>query len=189
MPTVLDKLDDAALARAQRTDTTAEIASVLHGKTTEAALERLMTAVHEGTDAARIELAAGLPALVDFDDEDDEALPTVVNEEAPSLVAVECPLATLPMVMPEVMAPAVLPASARRSVLPLVLAGLAIVLVAGFVGYAVSASASSTPTAASATTSTPASARAGTSAVPVFVPSALPEAPPITPDSLPEAKP
>jgi serine/threonine protein kinase len=80
MPNVLDKLDDAALARAQRTDTTAEISSVLHGKTTEAALERLMTAVHEGTDAARVELAAGLPALVDYDDEDEEVLPTIVNE-------------------------------------------------------------------------------------------------------------
>ena len=50
-----------------------------HTRSTEAAMERLMTAVHEGTDAARIELAAGLPALVDFDDEDDVVLPTRVE--------------------------------------------------------------------------------------------------------------
>jgi serine/threonine protein kinase len=66
LPSVLDKLDDAALARAQR-PATETLSSLLHQnvrKSTEAAMQRLMTAVHEGTDEARVELAARLPALV-----------------------------------------------------------------------------------------------------------------------------
>jgi hypothetical protein len=213
MPNVLDKLDGAALARAQRTDT-AEIASVLHGPSTEAALERLMTAVHEGTDAARVALAAGLPALVDFDDEDEEVLPTVVRagEEQEMLEPVASPLAMLP-IAPDAAplfsppAPAVSalafattaappPSEARRKQLAkLAFAALAICLSAGYAGYVLSAKASTpapTTTIAEPATTTrsepPAPPAAAAPVIPVFSPSSLPEAPAITPDSLPEAK-
>jgi serine/threonine-protein kinase len=205
IPNVLDKLDDAALARAQR-ETTAAMSSVLHTKTTEAAMERLMTAVHEGTDAARIELANGLPALVDFDDEDEVVLPTRVTTEGDvsPLAPVACPI-TAPVVMPEVaaalapVAPPAAPAIAEprpaRRLLGPALDALSIVLSAGFAGYALSATASAppaltpTPTPpATPTASPPAHPTATAAAIPVFTPSSLPEAPPITPAALPEAK-
>ncbi len=215
VPNVLDKLDDAALTRAKR-ETTAAMSSVLHAqtKTTEAAMDRLMTAVHEGTDAARIELAAGLPALVDFDDEDEVVLPTIVmtDDETSAnlgLAPITSPLAMPPVVGPEMalaLAPppsaSALPEEARprgRFVLP-ALAAVAIMLTAGYAGYVLSSRASAAPspppapppaaatvhaTATATATAAPASASAS---IPVFSPSALPEAPPITPASLPEAK-
>ncbi len=194
IPNVLDKLDDAALARAQR-ETTAAISSALHTKTTEAAMERLMTAVHEGTDAARIELAAGLPALVDFDDEDEVVLPTMLmtNDQTSAnlgLAPITSPLEMPPVVSPE-MALALAPppsASALPELRPLrrfafaALAAIAIMLGAGYAGYILSRNASASPTAAPAPPLHPAA-----TAIPIVSPSALPEAPPITPASLPEA--
>ncbi len=203
IPNVLDKLDDAALTRAKR-ETTTGMSSVLQGqtKTTEAAMERLMTAVHEGTDAARIELAAGLPALVDFDDDDDIVLPTIVrtDEDSPSpgelLTPITSPLAMPPVVAPE-MAAALAPAPpsagalpsrpASRRLLLSALAALAISLGAGYAGYVVSSTASAAPAPPATVRPTP-TARPTATAIPVFTPSALPEAPPITPASLPEAK-
>lgn len=203
IPNVLDKLDDAALTRAKR-ETTTGMSSVLQGqtKTTEAAMERLMTAVHEGTDAARIELAAGLPALVDFDDDDDIVLPTIVrtDEDSPSpgelLTPITSPLAMPPVVAPE-MAAALAPAPPSAGALPSrptsrrlllsALAALAISLGAGYAGYVVSSTASAAPAPPATVRPTP-TARPTATAIPVFTPSALPEAPPITPASLPEAK-
>ena len=203
VPNVLDKLDDAALARAQR-ENTAAMSSVLHTRSTEAAMERLMTAVHEGTDAARIELAAGLPALVDFDDEDDVVLPTRVErggETTPGelLAPVTSPLA-MPLVVSSDMALAFAPAAtpsagalpeprpARRFALVAAVA-IAITLSAGFAGYVLSATASAASSATPPPTPTPTPTPSPTAAaIPVFSPSALPEAPPITPASLPEAK-
>ena len=94
-------LREAAVARAQRTTTAAAMSSVLHGTTTEAALERLMTVVHEGTSAARVELASALPALIDFDDEDDDAVPTIamVEAEPSSPALVESPLSIPPVAL------------------------------------------------------------------------------------------
>ena len=207
IPNVLDKLDDAALTRAKR-ETTAGMSSVLHGqtKTTEAAMERLMTAVHEGTDAARIELAAALPALVDFDDEDEIVLPTIVrtDEDSPSrgelLTPITSPLAMPPVVAPE-MAAAVAPAPPSAGALPsrpasrrLLFAALAAIVIslgAGYAGYVVSSTASAAPAPAPSSTVRPTPTPRATqtaTAIPVFTPSALPEAPPITPASLPEAK-
>lgn len=202
IPSVLDKLDDAALTRATR-ETTASVSSVLHAqtRTTEAAMERLMTAVHEGTDAARIELAAGLPALVDFDDEDEVVLPTIVTTDDGArtpgelLAPITSPLAMPPVVAPEMAAALAPPPSASalpdarpsRRLLLSALAALAITLGAGYAGYVMS----STVTAISAPAPAPPlrpSASATAAAIPVFSPSALPEAPPITPASLPEAK-
>ena len=102
MPDVLDRLDDAAVARAQReAPKTATMSSILERPTTTAALERLMAVVHEGTEAARVELVAELPALVDFDDEDEDAevLPTTVPAEPPALEAFVSPLETVPLVL------------------------------------------------------------------------------------------
>jgi hypothetical protein len=213
MPNVLDKLDGAALARAQRTET-ADIASVLRGPSTEAALERLMTAVHEGTDAARVELAAGLPALVDFDDEDEEVLPTTApaDEEPPPLEPVACPLFVAPVALVDapLLSPPVPPIAASRPASPeatprrsplravgmFALAALAICLSAGYVGYVLSAKASmpaepargAEPARVAEPAAPSAAASASAPAIPVFSPSALPEAPAVTPDSLPEAK-
>lgn len=220
VPDVLDKLDDAAITRASRT--TEAISSVLHGKTTEAALERLMTAVHEGTDTARAELAAALPSLVDFDDEDDElVLPTTVHVDsarsqraahAPPVEQAPCPLSIPPVVLPDALSPPPHPVSvgvaettARASGAPraavLAAAALAICLIAGGVGFVMSARASSVaappaaaPLAAATALPPPAAAPSESSgasepaAIPVFTPSTLPEAPPVTPASLPEAK-
>jgi len=209
VPNVLDKLDDAALARAQR-ENTAAMSSVLHTRSTEAAMERLMTAVHEGTDAARMELAAGLPALVDFDDEDEVVLPTRVETSLDTsprelLAPVTSPLA-MPLVVPSEMALALAPAAspsagalpearpARRFALVAAVA-LAITLSAGFAGYVLSSTASAAPSATATQTATAAptptlhtTPTLTAAAIPVFSPSALPEAPPITPASLPEAK-
>jgi len=203
IPNVLDKLDDAALARAKRETTTA-MSSVLHAqtKTTEAAMERLLTAVHESTDAARIELAHGLPALIDFDDEDEVVLPTRVetaSDETSPLAPVTSPL-TMPLVVGPEMALALAPAASpsagalperrpgRRFALSAVVA-IAIMLGAGYAGYVLSSTASAAPTASSPATPTATVAAIPTApAIPVFSPAALPEAPPITPASLPEAK-
>lgn len=210
MPNVLDKLDDAALTRAQR-DTTTAITSLPVGTTTEAALERLMTAVHEGTDAARVELASGLPSLIDFDDEDDVVLPTVVQDETVPLVPVASPLANAHVVLPEPpppparasRSPEASPSSGaptRRTVAMASLAAFVICLGLGYVGYALSSTAPASittiaPATPSATATTAATATATVrvatapeaAPIPVFVPSALPEAP-ITPASLPEAR-
>lgn len=204
MPSVLDKLDDAALTRANRNTTTA-ITSVLIGPSTEAAIQRLMNAVHEGTDAARIELASGLPALVDFDDEDDDVVRTRVQpESAPALPAapVACPI-TAPIVMPALapvspvaaepiaQAPQSTPpgttqahARGRRVVIAAVAcAALAISLIAGYGGYVLSAKAS----APAAVTAAPIAVHPEELVIPVIAASALPEAP-ITPSMLHEAK-
>lgn len=215
IPNVLDKLDDAALARAQR-ETTAAMASVLHTRSTEAAMARLMTAVHEGTDAARVELAAGLPALVDFDDEDEVVLPPredIADETSP-IAPITSPLAMPLAVAPEVAAALASPAPASASAEPearrpsrrlllSIAAAVAITVCAGSAGYVLSSTASAAPSdpapaAAASTvhataTATPTatvhpSATATAALIPVFSPSALPEAPPITPASLPEAK-
>ena len=215
MPGVLDKLDDAALARAQRDPSAAMSSVLLVGPTTQAALERLMTAVHEGTDAARVELASGLPALVDFDDEDDDVLPTTVQaESAPEAQEpIVFPLST-PIVLPELSAapqaaplvslshlppavpgwPIVVPRGRAGAIASIVVAALAISLGAGYAGYALSARASAPPPAASAasaqaSSSSPSSAPSPAApSIPVFAASALPEAPPVTPESLQEAK-
>ena len=215
LPSVLDKLDDAALARAQR-PTTESLSSLLHQnarRSTEAAMERLMNAVHEGTDEARVELAARLPSLVDFDDEDEdedeEVLPTVAKEEladedGASFAAVMSPLTAVPVVLdepllstPPALTTAATPASRYevRSIATIVGAVLAIVAGAGSLGYALSARATTPPTTTTTTTITGAelpmatSAAGAAGAIPVVAASALPEAPAITPASLPEAKP
>ncbi|HSO40852.1 MAG TPA: hypothetical protein VLT33_50345, partial [Labilithrix sp.] len=128
MPAVLDKLDEAAVARAQReaSPRTATMASILERPTTTAALERLMAVVHEGTEAARVELAADLPALVDFDDEDEEVLPTTVATEPLLVEPVANPLETVPMFVaqpPPALQPPPLAAAAsapRRGIGPIV---------------------------------------------------------------------
>ena len=211
LPSVLDKLDDAALARAQR-PTTESLASLLQKnarRSTEAAMERLMNAVHEGTDEARLELAGRLPSLVDFDDDDDdddEVLPTVVkgeqvDEGGASFAAVTSPLTAVPVVLDEPLLSTPAAAAATtdasvsraklRTIAAVVGAVLAIVVGAGSLGYALSARATTTD----ATTTTGAEVPAAKSearvapAIPVVAASALPEAPAITPASLPEAKP
>ena len=218
LPSVLDKLDDAALARAQR-PTTESLSSLHHQnarRSTEAAMERLMNAVHEGTDEARVELAARLPSLVDFDDEDEdedeEVLPTVAKEEladedGASFAAVMSPLTAVPVVLdepllstPPALTTAATPASRYevRSIATIVGAVLAIVAGAGSLGYALSARATTPPTTTITTTITGAELPTATSAagapgaagaIPVVAASALPEAPAITPASLLEAKP
>ena len=213
LPSVLDKLDDAALARAQR-PTTESLSSLLHQnarRSTEAAMERLMNAVHEGTDEARVELAARLPSLVDFDDEDEDEdeLPTVAKEEladedGASFAAVMSPLTAVPVVLdepllstPPALTTAATPASRYevRSIAMIVGAVLAIVAGAGSLGYALSARATTPPTTTITTTITGAelptatSAAGAAGAIPVVAASALPEAPAVTPASLPEAKP
>jgi hypothetical protein len=211
LPSVLDKLDDAALARAQR-PTTESLASLLHKnarRSTEAAMERLMTAVHEGTEEARVALAGRLPSLVDFDDEDEEVLPTVVKEEQvdehrTSFAAVVSPLTAVPVVLDEPLlstpprAPAITRTAATasraklRAIATAAGAVLAIVVGAGSLGYTLSARATTTKTTTTTTTTeVPAatSAAAVRPAIPVVAASALPEAPAITPASLPEAKP
>lgn len=203
VPNVLDKLDDAAIARASRG--TEAITSVLHAKTTEAALERLMTAVHEGTDAARVQLASELPALVDFDDDDDDlVLPTIVQSESsrmpsraaagrfPELPYVEqapCPLSIPPVVLPDpppalAVAPAAIacadvahagaPPRSFTTTFALVAAALAICVVTGFVGYTLSARAS-----AAVADRAPAPARLDALPAPLAAPPpAAPAAPP-----------
>jgi serine/threonine-protein kinase len=198
VPNVLDKLDDAALARAQR-ESSAAMSSVLHTKTTQAAMDRLMTAVHEGTDAARIELAAGLPALVDFDDEDEVVLPPRVEltgETSPGevLAPVTSPLA-MPLAVAPAMALALAPPASplpetrpSRRLAVSVLVALLITLSAGFTGYVLSSTASASPAPPTSTATATAPLPPPPGAIPVFSPSALPEAPAITPASLPEAK-
>ena len=218
LPSVLDKLDDAALARAQR-PTTESLSSLLHQnarRSTEAAMERLMNAVREGTDEARVELAARLPSLVDFDDEDEdedeEVLPAVAQEEladedGASFRAVMSPLTAVPVLLdepllstPPALTTAATPASRYevRSIATIVGVVLAIAASAASLGYALSARATTPPTTNTTTTNTgaelpmatsAAGAPSATSAIPVVAASALPEAPAITPASLPEAKP
>jgi hypothetical protein len=215
LPSVLDKLDDAALARAQR-PTTESLSSLLHKnarRSTEAAMERLMNAVHEGIDEARVEHAGRLPSLVDFDDEDEDVLPTVVKEEQAdehraSVAAVVSPLTVVPVVLDEPLLSTPPPMTAMtateatasrarlRTIATAVGAVLAIVVGAGSLGYALSArpaAATTTSNATSTTTGADVSAAAGAAAahpaIPVVAASALPEAPAITPASLPEAKP
>lgn len=211
VPNVLDKLDDAAIARASRGTEAITSVARLHAKTTEAALERLMTAVHEGTDAARVQLASELPALVDFDDDDDDlVLPTIVQtESAPVMVEqAPCPLSIPPVVLPDP-PPALTVAQAAiaradvahagaavrssTTTVALVAAALAICVVTGFVGYTLSARASAavaeSPAAPArlepppaAMTALPAPASAAASAEP-------PAIPVFTPSSLPEVAP
>jgi hypothetical protein len=214
LPSVLDKLDDAALARAQR-PTTESLASLLNKnarRSTEAAMERLMNAVHEGTDEARVALAGRLPSLVDFDDEDEEVLPTVVKDEQAdeghaAFAAVASPLTAVPVVLDEPLLsmpppPAITSTEATasrraklRTIATAVGAVLAIVVGAGSLGYALSARATAAVTTTTTRTITgadvPAAAGAAAAhpAIPVVAASALPEAPAITPASLPEAKP
>jgi hypothetical protein len=210
LPSVLDMLDDAALARAQR-PTTESLSSLLHKdarRSTEAAMERLMHAVHEGTDEARVKLAARLPSLVDFDDEDDEVLPAVVQEEQAdddhaSFAPVASPLTAVPVVLDQPLLstppPAITKTTAAasrpklRTVATVIGAVLAIVAGAGSLGYALSARAGTTTTTTTTTTGaelpTITSAAAVPPPIPVVAASALPEAPAITPSSLPEAKP
>jgi hypothetical protein len=197
MPSVLDKLDDAALARANRNDTTA-ITSVLIGPSTEAAIQRLMNAVHEGTDAARIELASGLPALVDFDDEDDDVVRTRVQPESAPELPVACPI-TAPIVLPLAVlapvtpvalapvtqAPQSSPPRRHKTIAAVACAALAISLIAGYGGYVLSAEATAPP-AVAAQGRRPAEQLAEP-VIPVIAASALPEAP-ITPSMLQEAK-
>lgn len=207
MPNVLDKLDEAAVARARRevTPKTASMASVLERPTTTAALNRLMAVVHQGTEAARVELAADLPALVDFDDEDEEVLPTTVATEPLDFAPVTSPLETLPLVLaqppPTLQAPPPAPGPGaprtRTGIVAVALAALLLSLTVGYVGFRMSAShsASDAPIAPAlpAPTVTPeptvtAAATATASEIPLFVPSALPEVAPVTPGSLPDAK-
>lgn len=207
MPNVLDKLDDAALARAQR-DTTTAITSLAVGTTTEAALERLMTAVHEGTDAARVELASGLPSLIDFDDDDDQVLPSAEQDETVPLVPVASPLANAHVALPEPpppppsASPSPAPSHSARTIAMASVAAVVLCLGLGYVGYALSSAppvSSASITAATAPavttaplpltlTAAPTAASSEPPPIPVFVPSALPEALPITPASLPEAR-
>jgi len=215
LPSVLDKLDDAALARAQR-PATASLSSLLHQnvrRSTEEAMQRLMTAVHEGTDEARVELAARLPSLVDFDDEDEEVLPTLAEEppesddDRASFAPVVSPLTAIPVVLDEPLLSAPpaaepggdAPRTKPRTIAKATCAVLAIILGAGSLGYALSARASTStvtttgadlPARPAATAMPVAAAPASASGdtIPVLAASALPEAPPITPASLPEAK-
>jgi hypothetical protein len=162
LPSVLDKLDDAALARAQR-PATASLSSLLHQnvrQSTEQAMQRLMTAVHEGTDEARVELAARLPSLVDFDDEDEESLP-FEDDHGDDLASFErgahgapvaSPLTAIPVALDEPLLSAAPPPHAdpapsgsrarSRTVITATCAVLAIILGAGSLGYALSARAS-----------------------------------------------
>jgi hypothetical protein len=211
LPSVLDKLDDAALARAQR-PTTASLSSLLHEnakRSTEAAMQRLMTAVHEGTDEARVELAARLPSLVDFDDEDEEVLPTLAMEaddaddDRASFAPVVSPLTAIPVVLeqpllstppPAIVTTEAAPRTKLRTVATIAGAVLAIVVGAGSIGYALSARASTATTTTTSADVQPTTTSAATTTeapapIPVVAASALPEAPAITPASLPEAKP
>ena len=210
LPSVLDKLDDAALARAQR-PTTESLSSLLHQnarRSTEAAMERLMNAVHEGTEEARVELAARLPSLVDFDDEDEdededddddddeEVLPTVAKEEladedGASFAAVMSPLTAVSVVLdepllstPPALTTAATPASRYevRSIAMIVGAVLAIVAGAGSLGYALSARATTPPTTTTTTTITGAELPMATSAA-----SAAGAIPVVAASALPEA--
>ena len=203
MPSVLDKLDDAALARAQREGTPemATMSSILERPTSRAALDRLMAVVHQGTEAARVELAAELPALVDFDDDDDDVLPTIVREEPSALASVESPLTTAPMFLPPLasqqLSPAPVAPPRGLPVAVVVLATVVMSLGVGYVGYALSAASSTSspaPPAAAArpaetAASLPASMTPRAAVIPLFVPSALPEVAPVTPASLPDVKP
>ncbi len=198
LPNVLDKLDEAALARAARASTTALPPARPLGLTTEAALERLMTAVDEGTHskrlAERVELLPALPALVDFDDDDEEALPTIVQEETVRMEPIASPFVDLGRSPGTTMSGA--PASTASAASPAVvfaifaLGAFAICLGAGYVGYRMSAKTPAHAVVAPAPAAPAAPAMpAAELEIPVFVPSALPEAPPVTPASLPEAKP
>ena len=207
MPDVLDRLDDAAVARAQReAPKTATMSSILERPTTTAALERLMAVVHEGTEAARVELAAELPALVDFEDdfedEDKQVLPTTVAAEPPALEAFVSPLETVPLVLaqpaPTLRPPPASAAVPRRPLGPILgLAAGAFVmsLALGYVGFRLSAAhtAAISPTAAAAAAAAAAApleapaSPAPAAEIPVFVPSALPEVAPVSPSSLPDA--
>ena len=198
MPNVLDKLDEAAIARAraQRTTTT-PIPSVIHpiGPTTAAALERLMTAVHRASPRT------ALPALVDFDDVDEEVLPTLVQEETVRMEPIASPLVDPvgPAGPAGPVAPVTSPNEPRRRSPAFVfttfaLGAFALCLSAGYVGYVISRKRPRTPVAAAEVAiqaAPPASVSASEPepVIPVFAPSALPEAPPVTPDSLPDAKP
>ena len=225
MPEVLDRLDDAAMARASRESATVEKAapsSLLPGElpgtsTTSAALDRLMAVVHEGTEAARQDHAENLPALVDFDDEDDEGQATVVKDpiEETFPLPLECaPVVqsgvTVPLAMPEppapiaapsnvpsvFLSPSLLPASgARRS--PLLLAAVAVAACLGasaiifFLTRSTEPSITMTTSAAPSVTAAPLASPAApppTSTIPVFSPQSLPEVAPVTPGSLPNAK-
>jgi hypothetical protein len=209
MPDVLDRLDDAAVARAQReaTPKTATMASILERPTSTAALERLMAVVHEGTEAARVELAADLPALVDFDDEDEEVLPTTVATEPLVLEAFASPLDTVPLVLaqpaPTLWPPPPPPPAAPRPARPLgpilgLAAGAFVVSLAlGYLGFRLSAAHTAAP-APAVVVAPPAevpaapppvvSAAPAPAEIPLFVPSALPEVAPVSPGSLPDAK-
>ena len=205
MPAVLDKLDDAALARARRESIpeTATMSSVLDLPASEAALDRLMNVVYEGTEAARVERTAKLPALVDFDDDDDDEVrppEPSVHERVTAMAMFEAPLRTVPMVMapPLAPAPAAAPAPASRGILPvvaLVVAAFSISVGVGYFGYTMSSGparaeepAPIAPPRAAQPVAVPAVAASPTPAVPVVSPSSLPEAAPITPGSLPDAK-
>jgi hypothetical protein len=69
LPSVLDKLDDAAFERASHETTT--VTSLLLATSTEQAVEEFIDALHEQTDSVRMKLASR-PSLIDFDDDDDE---------------------------------------------------------------------------------------------------------------------
>ena len=208
MPAVLDRLDDAAVVRAQRETTpkTATMSSILERPTTTAALDRLMAVVHQGTEAARVELAADLPALVDFDDEDEEVLEATVATEPLVRGPVASPLETVPLYLAQPTpvfqppAPGPVAGAASRPIGPLVgLAAAAFVvsLALGYLGFRLSATPTATtpapvevviaprapppPLAAAAPAPNPPE-------IPVFVPSALPEVAPVSPASLPDAK-
>ena len=195
MPDVLDRLDDAAVARAQReAPKSATRASLLERPTTTAALERLMAVVHEGTEAARVELAAELPALVDFDDEDEEVLPTTVPTEPLGFEAFASPLETVPLVLaqpaPTLRPPPAPTAAAGRSLGPTILGlaagALVVSLALGYVGIRLSSRAVAPPPPPAPAPVVSAAPQAAE--IPLFVPSALPEVAPVSPSSLPDAK-
>jgi eukaryotic-like serine/threonine-protein kinase len=197
MPAVLDKLDEAALTRAQReaTPKTATMSSILERPTSKAALARLMAVVYEGTEAARLETAAELSPLVDFDDDDELVLPTTVHEsvrEEPIVLAtVASPLATVPMFLPVAVLqpPAPEPTPPSRSALPFVGLAIAALLLSvgvGYGGYMMSSKTTPPPVTVAAPVVAP--EPPAPAPIPVFNASALPEVAPVTPGSLPDAK-
>ena len=207
MPAVLDRLDDAAVVRAQRETTpkTATMSSILERPTTTAALDRLMAVVHEGTEAARVELAADLPALVDFDDEDEEVLEARVATEPLVFDPVASPLETVPLYLaqpapafqPPAAAPVVVaPSRSIGPILGLAAGAFVVSLALGYVGFRLSAAhtaALPAPAPVEVVTAAPAPApspppTATAAGIPVFSPSSLPEVAPVTPGSLPDAK-
>jgi len=212
MPSVLDRLDEAALSRAQADEraSTAAARSLLAERATEADLERLMTVVRESTEEARVAHASTLPSLLDDALDDELVVPTVVREPTedevrasipPELVA-DLVTVTVPLELPPARpreAPASSPpvlAAPRRATARVIVAIAAVFALATCVGFLAArrSATESAPLAAPsaspalpAVTATPAAPPPSEPSIPTVAASALPDAV-VTPDALPRAR-